>query len=255
MPVVAAFGLPVIGLVCSFSGHPALQACLVGALCFLAGCEHGISFHDERQEDGEWVHDFGIVEAGTTHSHVFSLQNTSGGAVSFEKFQSSCNCSGLTISKTRLRPGEEFDITVNFHAGNKTYDTAPTIVGFFGGDKRWTVVLGLMAKVRQPVSLSASELRWNPAGVRDFADGTFLVRNYSKRKWSDVSLVTSASWLNLRAEPVTADEGALQMWKCTVRPLRAMLSAGNHLASPSPRTVRTPRSGCQFECLSKNLLF
>lgn len=188
--------------------------------------------NDAIGTDRRYVHDLGIVRAGSISKHVFRLKNTSGGSVTFHRFQASCNCSALTISKKQLEPGEPFEITMSFRAAQRAYDTTSSVQAFFsgGGDAPWMVRLALTARVRPDVALSSSELFWETHDMANLAEMAFLVRNYSNAKWSGISVVCSEPWLNVRIQPVGADQDALQTWQCTVRPEPAQLCAGEHLA-------------------------
>lgn len=185
-----------------------------------------------RQHDGpEWVHDFGIVEAGKAHRHLFQLMNTSGRRLEFDSFRATCSCTGLTISKRELKPGERFDVSVDFRAAKKAYDAESNVLVAFRGEKPWAAALRLIAKVRAPLSPSTSELRWESIGASQLPDASFLIRNYSGQKWARVSLISSEPWLNVGVERVEADEGALETWECTAHLLPSQLSAGEHQAS------------------------
>jgi hypothetical protein len=188
--------------------------------------------NDVIRSDPRYVHDLGIVPAGSTSKHVFRLNNTSGRSVTFHRFQASCNCSALTISNKQLQPGEPFEITMSFRAAQRAYDTTSTAQAIFsaGGDDTWIVRLGLSARIRPDVALSSTELSWETYDVADLAETAFLVRNYSNGKWSGISVVSSEPWLSLRIRSVGADQGALQTWQCIARPEPTHLSAGEHLA-------------------------
>lgn len=215
-----------------------LTLILLSMLLCSAGCgvktassgspEEASVFGDEDHR----MYDFGVVLGGNTRSHTFHLKNLTGHMIAFERFRATCSCTGITIDKKTIAPGDSFEVSTVFHAANKNYDTAPGIVVEFNDevDNPWQLQLGLRAKVRLPLAISTSSLKWSSIGDQELPPTEFLIWNYDSKPWEDVSISCREEWLEFQTEPIDAELESTQTWRCTVRPKNGQLEFGSHSA-------------------------
>jgi len=71
-----------------------------------------------RVESIDPVYEFGKVYRGEFIEHTFTIQNIGDAPLAIEGIQRDCGCTGATLSKESLAPGEEMEIEVKLNTSN-----------------------------------------------------------------------------------------------------------------------------------------
>jgi hypothetical protein len=62
-------------------------------------------------------HDFGVVEQGTSHKHIFKFKNTGNEDLKIIEVKPSCGCTAALLSTEIITPGGEGELEVTFNSG------------------------------------------------------------------------------------------------------------------------------------------
>lgn len=67
----------------------------------------------------ETVHDFGVVDPGSSHEHVFVVENRGEAPLALVASETSCKCAFSQLEETIVAPGEATTITLTWNAGSQ----------------------------------------------------------------------------------------------------------------------------------------
>ena len=158
------------------------------------------------------THDFGLVMCGTDRLHEFEVANTSSIPWTIKSISSSCTCSVLAASERVIDPGGTGRFVMEYRAPSAPKNHAGDVELRFLEDSAPEIVFSVTAMVRNPLTPSAGELRFELAPSGE-CERELRVDNFSGRKWSGIDFATLPDWLSLEGiRPVAVESPYTQSW-------------------------------------------
>lgn len=95
-------------------------------------------------------HNFGLVEEGVELKHTFKISNVGSAVLQLHDPYSSCGCTVPTLTKHRLKPGEQTDLVVVVDTAMKQNKVIKTVYLSSNDPRRATVPIYLSMNVKDP---------------------------------------------------------------------------------------------------------
>jgi hypothetical protein len=150
-------------------------------------------------------HAFGLVKNGASLEHKFAVRNDTDIPWTIKKIITNCSCTVPSVSGSKFPPGETSMVTVAYHAPNRTVDESRAVTVEFEEPSAPQLALVITANVREPLSVSKSDVSLTAMAGGPSPSGALTVQNYSESDWSSIKVSSDHAWLSASVTDVASD--------------------------------------------------
>jgi hypothetical protein len=177
--------------------------------------------------------DLGLIPAGSTRHHVFTIRNDGSADWLLKEIRTSCACTVASADHAVISPGESLHVAIRYQAPASSVDVLRrTIVTF--DDPGPIVNLTLAGKVRLPIDVSEKRIEFRSTVGQGADPKGLIVSNYADRPFDDLRCQANVNWLRVGRTlqpPVPAKETQpRQRWLVQLTPDSNSLPCGYHQA-------------------------
>ncbi len=127
-----------------------------------------------------------------------------------------------------MQSGEDCFLTAVLSTGRGEADISQSILVRFIENDVGPIQVDLVARVRNPLSVSAGDLKWERGDAQSIEKKTICVNNFDSADWQELKIISNVDWLNLSTKMLAVpEEGARQSWCVIATPKVIGLDAAN----------------------------
>ncbi|MDA1053653.1 MAG: DUF1573 domain-containing protein [Planctomycetota bacterium] len=176
-------------------------------------------------------HHFGVVRAGQSVEHAFTVSNPSKEDWTVSRIVNSCRCTFAKDLPSVIEAGSSADVRVVYDAKGDARDDSTTVRIAFKERSSRTFTLQVSANVRPPLTILPSSLHVSvhPGGSHQ---SQVEVQNFSDVVWAGISVKPSLDWIAAEIVQLPAPDPAensplKQRWRValTVTPSHSLLTS------------------------------
>ncbi len=178
-------------------------------------------------------HDFGIVRPGSSHAHIFSIENDSSFAWTIRQIHVNCQCTSPRQSANAIAPSTRETIELLYLAAQDNSDDRRSVLVEFQEPVAPQIQLAVTAQIRDPLTVEPESLHF--AGVKSGSrrQANFEILNLGAADWKALSVEPNVDWLSVASnevEPTSNEDeaAARQIWKVEVQLDASALGPGRH---------------------------
>ena len=179
-------------------------------------------------------HDFGVIlqPVNDAVKHEFEITNDTNIVWTLEEIVNTCSCTVAGITSETIQPGNTEKILLVYKpAGDGTFDDDRKSLVIFKEDEAPRFILGVEARVRNPMTVRPKSLAWTRVGTNQTKKDNFEVQNYSKENWKNLDISSKPQWLDIELKnvsPPETDPMLRQLWLVDTAVDTAKLTPGEH---------------------------
>jgi len=179
-------------------------------------------------------HDFGVLLQPVEDAveHEFEITNNTDVAWTLQRIVNTCSCTVSDMTSTTIQPGSTEKILLVYKPiGDGAFDDFRRSLVIFEEEEAPTFILGVGARVRDPMTVRPRSLAWTRVGTNQTRRDNFEIQNYSHENWENLKISSKPQWLDIELKsvsPPVADPAMRQLWLVDTAADATKLTPGEH---------------------------